>query len=113
MVAPTGYGSVSGRLSLRTPATVQTPQLSEQVAMPIPTRASARPGSLQTVWSGGQVIAGACASTTVTVNEQLVVLPAASVAVQVTVVAPTGKVEPEGGLHCKVRPGQLSVAVEV
>lgn len=48
---------------------------------------------------------------TVTVNEQVAVLPEASVAVQVTVVVPTGKVEPEGGTHTVVTPGQLSEAV--
>ncbi len=37
-------------------------------------------------------------------------LPEVSVAVQVTVVVPTGNVEPEGGLHDVVTPGQLSVA---
>jgi hypothetical protein len=34
---------------------------------------------------------------TVTVKEQLFVLPEVSVAVQVTTVTPTGKIEPEGG----------------
>jgi hypothetical protein len=38
-------------------------------------------------------------STTVTVNEPLPVLPAASRAEQLTVVVPNGKVEPEAGLH--------------
>ena len=36
---------------------------------------------------------------TVTVNEQLAVLPLASVAVQVTVVVPFGKIEPDAGLQ--------------
>ena len=36
-----------------------------------------------------------------------------SVAVQVTVVVPTGKQDPEGGLHATVTPGQLSLAVTV
>jgi len=31
--------------------------------------------------------------------------------VQVTLVAPTGKQEPEGGLHTTATPGQLSLAV--
>src|SRR5687767_8648994 len=39
----------------------------------------------------GQVITGACVSLTVTVNEQVAVLPAASRAVYVTVVTPTLK----------------------
>jgi hypothetical protein len=48
---------------------------------------------------------------TVTVNEQLAVLAAASVAVQLTVVVPSGKLEPEAGTQAVVTPGQLSVAV--
>jgi hypothetical protein len=44
------------------------------------------------------VITGGVTSLTVTVKLQLVVLPAASVAVAVTVVVPTGKTEPEAGL---------------
>ena len=47
----------------------------------------------------------------VTVNEQVAVLAAASVAVQVTVVVPGVNVDPEGGLHIAVTPGQLSVVV--
>ena len=59
----------------------------------------------------GQIITGGWVSTTVTVNEQLAVFPEASVAVQTTVVVPFGKLEPGGGLHKKVTPGQLSLAV--
>jgi hypothetical protein len=47
----------------------------------------------------------------VTVNEQVAVLPVASVAVQVTVVVPTGSGDPDGGTHTVVTPGQLSDAV--
>ena len=47
---------------------------------------------------------------TATVKLQFAVLPEASVAVQVTVVTPTGKQEPAGGLQTTVTPGQLSVA---
>jgi hypothetical protein len=47
------------------------------------------------------------------VNVQLEVLPAASVAVQVTVVVPTGKNVPDAGEQTTVTPGQLSVAVAV
>jgi len=51
-------------------------------------------------------------SVTVTVNEQLAVLPIASDTVQVTVVTPTLKDEPDAGEHIGVpTPGQLSVAV--
>jgi len=48
---------------------------------------------------------------TLTVKLQDAVFPEASVAMQVTVVVPTGKTEPEGGLQTTVTPGQLSVAV--
>ena len=49
-------------------------------------------------------------SATVTVNAQAAVLPELSVAAQLTVVVPFGKVEPDGGLQTVDRPGQLSVA---
>ena len=45
---------------------------------------------------------------TVTVKLQVAVFPDSSVAVQVTVVVPTGRIEPLGGLHTEVTPGQLS-----
>lgn len=48
---------------------------------------------------------------TETVKLQVDVLPAWSVAVQVTVVMPTGKQLPEGGVQTTVVPGQLSFAV--
>ena len=44
------------------------------------------------------------------VNEQVAVLPAASVAVEVTVVVPTGKRLPDAGTLATVTPGQLSLA---
>jgi hypothetical protein len=47
-------------------------------------------------WLAGQVIEGCSVSFTVTVNEQVLVLPAASVALKVLVVVPTGKVLPDG-----------------
>ena len=60
----------------------------------------------------GHEIAGGCVSLTVTVNEQLAVLPDASLTVQLTVVVPFKNVEPDGGLQVGVpTPGQLSVAV--
>ena len=39
------------------------------------------------------------------------VLPEASVAIQFTIVTPFGKVEPDGGIHITVTPGQLSFTV--
>ena len=54
-------------------------------------------------------------SCTVNVNEQVPsgLFGEASLAVQVTVVDPTGNVEPDAGTHAIVAPGQLSVAVAV
>jgi hypothetical protein len=53
---------------------------------------------------------GAWLSITVTVNEQDAVLPLASVTVNVLVVVPTGKLEPEAkpAFCAVVWPGQLS-----
>jgi hypothetical protein len=59
----------------------------------------------------GQAMIGGVVSLTVTVKLQLAVNPAPSVAVQLTVVTPFGKVEPPGGLHTTVALEQLSVAV--
>ena len=52
-------------------------------------------------------------SVTVTVKLQVAVLPAASVAVLVTVVVPTAKLLPLAGALATVTPGQLSVALTV
>ena len=60
----------------------------------------------------GQATVGGCVSLTVTVNEQLAVLPDASLTVQVTVVVPFENVEPDAGIQVGVpTPEQLSVAV--
>ena len=60
----------------------------------------------------GQLIVGSSVSLTVTVNEQVPELFAASLTVQLTVVTPFGKVDPDGGVQDGVpTPGQLSVAV--
>jgi hypothetical protein len=66
--------------------------------------------ALTTIGAVGQVTDGATPSRTVTVNEQFDELPAASLAVQVTVCDPTGSVIPDGGTHTTVTPGQLSGA---
>ena len=70
------------------------------------------PASVTKVTVGGQVITGVSASVTITVCEQLDVLPLASVAVHVTVVVPSAYgaagIGPE-----TVTPLQLSVAVAV
>jgi hypothetical protein len=54
------------------------------------------------------IITLATAPPTLTVNEQLDLFPAASVAVHVTVVTPSGKLEPEAGKHPNVTPAELS-----
>ena len=59
----------------------------------------------------GQLITGFSVSLTVTVNEQVAMLPAASVAVACTVVTPFAKVEPDAMSVATVTPGQLSAAV--
>src|SRR5678815_3367616 len=58
-------------------------------------------------------ITGGSLSVTVIVNEQVVLLPDESVAVDVTVVTPTGKKLPEAGNEVTVTLGQLSVAMGV
>ena len=60
--------------------------------------------------SAGQTIVGGWVSLTVTVKLHGVVLPRVSVAVQLTVVVPVGKVAPESGVQLMVAPGQLSEA---
>src|SRR2546429_9201875 len=63
---------------------------------------------------GGFVIAGGVVSTSTTVTVKLFwpVLPCESVAVQVTVVGPSGNVLPEaGGRLGTIRPSRLSVAL--
>ena len=75
------------------------------------TSAPHSPASLSTEISAGQAIVGAWLSITVTVKEQEAVLPAASVAVYSSVVAPTGKklVLPMPAVRAIVTPGQLSL----
>ena len=58
------------------------------------------------------MIAGGVVSLTVTVNEQFAELLDASLTVQLTVVVPFAKVDPDAGVQTGVpTPGQLSVAV--
>jgi hypothetical protein len=59
-------------------------------------------------------VVGAVVSLTVTVNEPLAVLPLVSETEQLTVVVPSGNVEPEAGVQLTVRePSTRSVAVAV
>ena len=70
--------------------------------------------SLVVVMSDGRVSTGGVVSTTVTVtlNDAEPVFPWLSVALQVTIVVPGGKVLPDGGLHVGVRaPSTTSLAV--
>ena len=61
----------------------------------------------------GHVSVGLVASVTVTVKVHEPVLPDESVAVQVTVVVPSGKPEPEAGTQTTVALPQLSLPVGV
>jgi hypothetical protein len=61
----------------------------------------------------GHVTVGGVRSLTVTVKVHVPVLPDASVAVQVTVVVPTGKLDPDAGAHMTVGVPQLSIPVGV
>ena len=77
--------------------TVAAPQLSVAVAAKV-TAVPHWPASAGRTMAEGHVMDGAWLSVTVTVKEQVEVLPAASVAVAVTVVEPTLKNEPEAGV---------------
>ena len=68
------------------------------------------PGAVLVTTLAGQTSTGGSVSLTVTVKVQVLVLPAASMAVQVTGVVPVPKLEPVGGLQLTVTPGQLSLA---
>ena len=58
----------------------------------------------------GQVIEGGWLSLTVTVNWHEPLFPDVSLAVQVTVVEPFAKADPDAGEQTTDTPGQLSVA---
>jgi hypothetical protein len=67
------------------------------------------PAEAGTTMLPGHVTVGGCVSMTVTVKEQPAVFPTASATLQVTVVLPTAKVEPDAGEHTGVpTPAQLS-----
>jgi hypothetical protein len=89
-------------------------QLSVDVLVYV-TTAPHTPASLLTVIGALHVIVGACVSFTVTVNEQVAVLPDASVTTNVLVVTPIGNTEPDASpTVCVITcPGQLSVDVLV
>ena len=96
-----------------THATVAPGQLSVAAGVVYVTTAEHWFVAVGTVMFAGHVSVGACVSLTVTEKTQIPVFVEASVAVQITDVVPTGKVEPEAGTHATVAPGQLSEAVGV
>ena len=61
--------------------------------------------------SDGHIIVGGSLSLTMTLKLQLLVFPAASMAVHKTVLVPFGKSEPDGGVQLALAPGQLSVTI--
>jgi hypothetical protein len=73
------------------------------------TKAPFDPKQLAKMFVGHEIVGG-CRSRMVMVKVQVAVFPAASWAVQVTVVTPRGKVEPEGGVQVTLESAQLSVA---
>ena len=69
------------------------------------------PGSLLTTTLAGQVIVGTSVSLTVTVKEQVAVLPEPSVTVKLFEVVPEGKLEPlaKPAVCARFAPAQLSI----
>src|SRR5207249_1613493 len=109
--------SPSGKVAGASLVTPGTPQLSLVVGAPrLTPLAEHLPESVFTVTVAGPVIAGFSVSLTVTVKLVVAALPAASVALQSTVVVPTGKVCGEvivvaPTLQTTVGVPQLSVAL--
>jgi hypothetical protein len=87
---------------------LSTEQLSLAVAAYVTLVFVQWPASAFATMLDGQAIDGAAESRTVTVNEQLRVLPELSVAVQVTVLVPLANVEPDDGTQLTDDPAQLS-----
>ena len=102
-VLPDGSPAVCTRFS---PA-----QLSSAVTLNVTTAPHA-PASLDTEISDGQTTLGFSLSTTVTLNEHVLVFPAASVTTKVLVVVPMGNVLPDGSpaVCTRFSPAQLSSA---
>jgi len=96
-----------------TQATVTPEQLSEAVGVAKLTATDPSPAlTVSVMMLAGQAIVGGCVSLTLTVNVQLAILFTASFTVQVTVVTPAGKVEPDGGVQVGTpTPVQLSLTV--
>src|SRR5687767_13188816 len=92
---------IVGSIPLATSSTWRMVGFGSQLSETVPSAKSGSGTSSRqlTVESGGQMSTGGCWSTTVMLNEQVARSPRESVAVQVTVLTPTGKAEPEGGLQ--------------
>ena len=111
--------AVVEQVTVVVPTVKDEPEAGEQVTVPQPadavgaeyvTLAAHCPAAASAVTLPGQLMVQA--TPTVTVNEQLPGLPEVSLAVQLTVVTPSGKLEPEAGVQVTVRaPSQTSVAV--
>src|SRR5438445_1538713 len=107
VVTPTGKVLPLGGLLV----TLWIAQLSVAVTVKMTLLRPHWPGSAVNTMLLGQVRTGFSRSTTVTVKEQLFVLPLESVAVLVTVVTPIGNVLPLGGVLAKLVTLQSSVAM--
>src|SRR6185436_13225505 len=104
----------SGKLAGALLVTEATAQLSPVTGMPRLTPVAEQELVLaETVTSAGQMMVGGSGSFTVTVNEQVLVLPLASVTTKRLVVTPFGKVAPlvSPAVCARVAPGQLSPEV--
>ena len=107
VVAPTGNAKPeAGRQATVTPGQLSCAAGNRKV-----TTAVLVPGSVFLTRSAGWASVGLSSSTTVTWKLQVALLPEVSVAVQLTVVVPIGKIEPDGGTQLVMTPGVLSVAV--
>ena len=109
VVGPSGKGTARCRIQVvvREPSTV-----SVAVAVNVTTAPAELVASV--VISAGTVTTGAVVSTTVTVKVGVPVLSLLSVAEQVTVVTPSGKILPDAGVQGGViEPSTVSVAVAV
>jgi hypothetical protein len=105
----TPFGKVAPDAGAHTTAFGGRVQLSEAVGAKVTTAAHWF-GSVDCVIFAGQVIIGGCVSFTVTVNVHVASGLTLFVAVQLTVVTPLLKVEPEAGTHVTVGVG-IPVAV--
>src|SRR5262245_28249245 len=89
------------------------PQLTAALTLKVTLLRLQRSGSAVNTRLAGQSITGFWVLVTVTLKVQVLELPLASVATFVTVVVPTGKVLPLGGVLTRFVTLQLSVAVTV